>query len=236
MSEADKTNERKVAMATFRRLSHIAEMILNGPRAAMMRDDPRGLGRWTELVIRMKSHLVSANSWRSICVYSFPNCVKRTPEDPVFLRLASWDAKSDKIRKSLGNADWPSTSVHYTSLFPAEISLVEGAINALDAEVSSFVFEPQGLDLFGESGFTPLPEDASIVAETTSFEYLRVTRFRSIQMTWDHDERNLSKFDKAWLAALSELTEIAELPDRGSDASITERYEVDLRAYGELFR
>jgi hypothetical protein len=201
----------------------------------MFPDDPNGMRFWLEPIVWLTVHFTLLRISKSLIVYSVPNCLQRKSTDSVLVRYAKWESGFDKDQCQKGTRKHPSTTTAYKILSSAETALVDNLVRKLDESLASFPFPLEGLDLYGPSGFKPLPEDAVIVTDATQNELCRTTRFSYMEIHWSPIQDKLSVFDQAWLTlfeTLSGLTENSSSPD---NAETVEKYEIHPLDYGKGF-
>ncbi len=77
-------------------VSQLARLILDGPRAVMFPDDPKGMKLWLEPIIRMKLYSPRHKTSNVFSVYSVSNSLQRQASSPILVRSAKWESGSDK--------------------------------------------------------------------------------------------------------------------------------------------
>jgi hypothetical protein len=232
MSEISPSSESKVKLKALSRIRRIAELLLDGPRALMFPDDPKGLRLWLEPGVCLKSHSTTPKKSEALNLYSVPNCLERDRTSPVVLRHTIWESESDKG----GNADLPTTSTSYWQLPVDQLAIIDGLLRYLDESLKEFPFSVEGLDLDGASGFKPLPNDAVIVTGSVRHELWRTTRFSYAEIHWIPTQSDLSKLDKAWTALFDTLISITHGAGGLSNPNIVEKYDIDPWAFGEFLK
>jgi hypothetical protein len=230
------TSEPRLTLKRFARISQIARLVLHGPRAVMFPEDPNGIRSWLEPVVWMKSYLAPLETSKSVVVFSTPNCLNRNSLNVVLIRYTQWESGIDRTLCKNGILDWPSIITTYKLLSSPQITLIDDLLRKVDESVAGFPFPVEGLDLSGASGFKPLPENATIVANAVHNELCRATRFCYIETHWTPMESNLSKLDESWRLLFETSINLVEDPDLPAPTSAMEKYDFDPRAYGEFLR
>jgi hypothetical protein len=237
MSESNSIPESRLRLGTLSRLRRLAKVLLDGPRAVMLPNDPKGLKLWFEPTIRMKTYSTGSKTTESLAIYSVPNCLEHSPTSPVLIRRSCWETGKDKdLVFTQRENDLPTIVTSFKQLAEGQLAVIDNLLRQLDESLVAFPFPVEGLDLYGASGFKPLPDDAEILTNTVHNELRRTTRFCCFEIHWSPVETNLSKLDQAWQALFDTLASLTEHPRATMDIEPMEKYDVDPVNYANLFK
>jgi len=235
MNKPNHNAEAKGNLEKLSRLRRIARCILDGPRAAMFPDDPKGLKLWLEPVIRMKSHSSAPKKSESLIIYSVPNCLERGPGDPFLIRHSVWESGNDKdIIFNNEGKEWPSIASAYNAIQEHELDAVDELLRQVDKSLSSYPYPVEGLDFFGASDFQPLAHDEIVFTNTVHNELCRTTRFWYTEIHWSPVQNKLSGLDQAWQLLFEKLITLTESSKTFGDVDLVEKYEIDPLVYAQF--
>jgi hypothetical protein len=235
MQDSSQAPEANTKLEKLSRIYRLARLILNGPRAAMFPDDPKGLTLWLEPIVALTAHFAEPKKSESLIVYMVPNCLERSPTGPVLIRRCTWESGKDRdsVRQG-GHKVLPTTITAYWQLPVDQMDCLDGLLRDLDSSLMAFPFPTEGLDRYGPAGFKPLPVDAVIDTDTVHNELRRTTRFYFTEFRWSPSKQNLSKFDQGWQALFETLVKLSENAELSTRVDMMEKFDIDLLAYSKF--